>query len=283
MPTYPALDGTLLHYDLIASDSSGKCPVIVVHGGGSRHPSYLGGLAGLSDKHPLVIPHLRGVGKSPSASNVEDGAFWRQAHDIESLRAFLGIEHALIVGHSAGTTLAMAYAVQFPDYLAGLLLIGPPAGSLVKEPSDIDELIERRRSEPAFDVAIAAKNIGPDLSNDAAFNAWQQVVAPTGYASWGDKEQAHARAGYWNLAANRAYFSVDPPSDFATRLREVTVPVLVVVGSDDCATGVAPVKALTKIFPQGRIVIVDHSGHYPWIEQPIAFRQAVDPFIDTYC
>jgi pimeloyl-ACP methyl ester carboxylesterase len=283
MPTFPALDGTILHYDVIDNDAEGNCPVIVIAGGGSRHPSYLGDLAGLSSRHPLVIPHLRGVGKSPAASNVEDGSFWRQAQDIESLRVFLGIERTLIAGHSAGTRLAMAYAVQFSHRLAGLLLIGPPAAHLVDEPSDVDVLVDKHRGEPTFDAALAAQKSGPDLSDDAAFNAWQQVVAPSGYASWGAKEKAHASAGYWNLAASRAYFSMDPPNDFASRLGEVTAPVLVVAGADDCFTGVAPVKALAELFPRGRIVMVDHCGHYPWVEQPIAFRQAVDPFIDAYC
>ena len=177
----------------------------------------------------------------------------------------------------------MAYAVQYSQHLVGLVLIAPPAAYLVDEPSDADVLIAERRGDPIFDAAIAAQENGSDLRNDELFNAWQQTVAPSGYAAWGAKEQAHARAGYWNLAAMRAYFSVEVPGDFTMRMREVTAPVLVIAGAKDCFTGVAPVKELSELFPSGRLATIENCGHYPWIEQPDAFRQAVDPFIDASC
>ena len=54
-------------------------------------------------------------------------------------------------------------------------------------------------------------------------------------------------------------------------------------GAKDCFTGVAPVKALSELFSSGRLATIENCGHYPWIEQPDAFRQAVDPFIDASC
>ncbi|HUW77622.1 MAG TPA: alpha/beta hydrolase [Candidatus Nanopelagicaceae bacterium] len=286
MPKFAAVDGALLHYELINSlDNDADClsPVIVISGGGSRHPSYLGDLAGLSNRHLLAVPHLRGVGESPAANSSESGSFWKQAQDIESLREHLRLERVCIVGHSAGTRLAMAYAVQFPQRLSGLILIGPPAGYLVDEPSDINLLIETRRGEPVFDAAIAAQQTNSQPSSDEEFNARQQLVAPAGYAAWGVKEQAHARAGYWNLAASNAYFSIAPPEDFAAQLGRVTVPVLVVIGARDCFTGVAPLKALSKLFPAGKATVIDECGHYPWVEQPTAFRQVLDPLVDECC
>jgi pimeloyl-ACP methyl ester carboxylesterase len=213
-------------------------------------------------------------------ASVEVGSFWRQAEDVECLRAHLGLERVLLLGHSAGTRLAIAYAAQFPRRLVGMALITPPANYLVDEPSDADELIGRRHGEPVFDAAIAALKAGPDMDDDNAFNAWQQRTAPAGYAAWGAVEQAHADSGRWNLAASRAYFSVDPPHDLVDRVGEVTAPVLVVAGAEDCLTGLAPVTALAKLFPAGRAVVIERCGHYPWVEQPAAFRQATDAFLE---
>jgi pimeloyl-ACP methyl ester carboxylesterase len=162
-----------------------------------------------------------------------------------------------------------------------MVLVTPPAGYLVNVPSDADELIDKRRGEPAFDAALAAWAAGPDAGDDVAFNAWQPRVAPLGYAAWGVTEQAHAAIGRFSFAANRAYFSVDPPQDLAARLGEVTAPVLVVGGAQDCTTGVAPVIALAKLFPAGEAVIIERCGHHPWVEQPAAFRQAVDQFLSA--
>ncbi|MGC4750213.1 alpha/beta fold hydrolase [Micromonospora sp. DT201] len=141
-------------------------------------------------------------------------------------------------------------------------------------------LIARRRGESAFDAAVAASEAGPDLSNDEVFNAWHQRVAPMGYAAWGPAEQAHAMVGRWGLAAVKAYFSVEPPGDLAARIGALAAPVLVIAGADDCLTGLAPVKALATRFPAGRVEVIARCGHYPWLEQPGVFRQAIDAFLD---
>ncbi|PRY47438.1 TAP-like protein [Geodermatophilus tzadiensis] len=56
-------------------------------------------------------------------------------------------------------------------------------------------------------------------------------------------------------------------------------PVLVVAGAQDAVTGLAPVQAVAGVFPHGRSVVVEDCGHFPWVEQPAAFRAAVDPFL----
>lgn len=282
MPTFLGSDGAQLHYDDLHSGDSEGLLLIALAGGAARHPSYLGDLAALSERQHLIVPHLRGVGRSPLPDTVEVASFWRQAEDIERLRVHLGLEQVLLLGHSAGTRLAISYAAQFPGRVAGMVLLTPPAGYLVDVPSDADELIDSRRGEPAFDAALAAWTAGPDADDDAAFNAWQPQVAPLGYAAWGAAEQAHAAVGRYSFAANRAYFSADPPQDLAARLGEVTAPVLVVGGADDCITGIAPVLALATLFPAGESVMIERCGHYPWVEQPAAFRQAVDRFLLRY-
>ncbi|HEX8347612.1 MAG TPA: alpha/beta hydrolase, partial [Actinoplanes sp.] len=164
---------------------------------------------------------------------------------------------------------------------AGMVLVTPPAGYLVDEPPDTPQIIDRRRGEPAVDVAITAWEAGPESTDDAGFNAWYQQVAPLGYAAWGERERAHASSAHLGYAANRAYFSVDPPPDLATRLGAVTAPVLVVAGAQDCSAGVAPVLALGRLFPAGRAVVIERCGHHPWVEQPLEFRRTVDAFLRT--
>jgi len=281
VPNYAGFDGASLHYDQTDPvGGRGLPPVIVLAGGAARHPSYLGDLAGLGDRCRLIIPHLRGVGRSPAPYPAEAGSFWRQAEDIERLRNHLGLDRILLVGHSAGTRLAVAYAAQFGHRLAGMILLTPPAAYLTDTPSDAAELITRRRGQPTFDAAVAAFEAGPDLSDDDAFNAWQQRTAPLGYAVWGPIEQAHAQTGRWNLDAVRAYFSVEPPKDLAARLCTLTAPVLVIAGAEDCLTGLAPVMAFATRFPAGRVEVIERCGHYPWLEQPAALRRAVDAYLD---
>lgn len=279
MPTYVADDGISLHYDV---SGEGR-PLVVLHGGAALHPEYLGDLAGLGGR--LVMPHLRGVGESPMPADPETGSFWRQAADIEALRRELGLAELVLAGHSAGTRLAIAYAAQFPDRLAGLLLITPPSAYLVDVPSDADTLIDERRGDPVFDAAMAARTAGPDLSgeddlsSEDTFNEWQVASAPVGYAAWTPLEQAHSRVGRYHLPAARAYFSVDPPADLPARLGAVRAPVRVLAGAKDCTTGLAQVLALSRLFPAGDAVVLDDCGHFPWVERPALFRRAAEQFL----
>lgn len=277
MPAYNGTDGAALHYDLIGRDSSP--PLIVLAGGAGAHPDYLGNLAGLNDQHRLVLVHLRGVGHSKDVDVETMGSRWRQAADIDRLRGHLDLDRCALVAHSAGTRLAIAYAAQFPDRVKALILITPPAADLVDVPSDVPPLAADRMTELPFSTAMAAFHAGPDTSNDETFNAWQQAAAPIGYAKWDETTQLHARSIRYSMAAARAFLSGDTPPDLLDRLRAVLAPTLVIAGAQDTIAGVAPVVAIADLFPDGHAAVIEECGHFPWVEQPISFRQAIDPFL----
>lgn len=190
-----------------------------------------------------------------------------------------GLDRCAVVAHSAGTRLAIAYAARFPNRLAALLLINPPASYLVDVPSDASALAAARMAEPPFAAAMSAFGAGPEPGGDEAFNAWQQVIAPLCHARWTDTEQAHARCGRYSLAANLAFMNGASPADLVPRLREVLAPTLVIAGAQDTIAGVGPVVAVADLFLNGRAIVIEHCGHTPWVEQPASFRAAVGPFL----
>jgi pimeloyl-ACP methyl ester carboxylesterase len=278
VPVYKGENGALLHYDVLGANSAP--PLIVLAGGAARHPEYLGDLAGLSGRRRLLVPHLRGVGRSAGADINGIGSWWRQAADVDRLRASLGLDRCAVVAHSAGTRLAIACAAQFPDRLSGLALITPPASWLVDVPSDVPVLRAARMAEPAFAAAVSADDAGPDTSSDETFNAWQQAIGPLCYATWDQAAREHSRVGWYSLAAARAFLSDGPPPGLAGRLRQVRAPVLVIAGAQDAIAGSGPVAAVAGLFPHGRAAVIDGCGHMPWTEQPAAFRKVLDPFLD---
>jgi pimeloyl-ACP methyl ester carboxylesterase len=278
MPVYHGVDGAALHYDVLGEPS--MPPLIVLAGGAAAHPRYLGDLAGLSGQHQLIVPHLRGVGRSRLAPLGERGSRWHQAEDMDLLRAHLDLDRCAVVAHSAGTRLAIAHATSFPGHLAALVLIAPPTAYLVDVPSRPAALEAARMTEPAFAAAVSAFEAGPDTSGDETFNEWQRAIAPRSYAQWNETAQTHARSMWYFMNAARAFMSGDAPADLAHRVRGLKAPTLVIAGAQDATLHVAAVAALTDRFPAGRLAVIDDCGHFPWIEQPARFREAVDPFLD---
>lgn len=271
MPQYTGADGTELHYDSVGAG----WPVIVIGGGAPRGPEYLGTLAGLDQSFRLLIPHLRGVGRSP-ATTTAAGSWWHESDDIECLREVLGLERVVLLAHSSGTRLALSYAAQHADRVAALVLVTPPAGYLVDVPSDTPA-IAARRTEPEFAAGFARLT---DVSETQHEFEWIADTAPAGYARWGEREREHAGVGASSLAVNRTHFSIPAPADLADRLRAVTAPVLVIAGAEDALTGVDQAVALAEIFDRGSTVSLPQCGHYPWVEQPEIFVEAVRPFIE---
>ncbi len=274
MPVYRGADGAVLHADVLGRPDGPT--LLVLAGGAAAHPRYLGDLAGLGERYRLVVPHLRGVGRSAEAPLASR---WAQADDVDRLRASLGLDRCAVVAHSAGTRLAVGFAARFPERLGALVLVTPPAEYLVEVPSDVPTLVAGRAGEPEVAAALEALEAGPDLTDDGAFTAWRLRTAPLGYARWDATTRAHAQGMRYALAAARVFMAGETPADLHRRLRAVEAPALVVAGAQDASAGVAPVLAVAGLFRHGEGAVVEGSGHFPWLESPAAFRAVVDPFL----
>lgn len=119
-------------------------PVIVLHGGwGAEHSYLLDAFHGLDSQYRLIFYDQRGSLRSPCPDSLI--SVQRHVSDLEGLRAELGLERALIVGHSMGTFLAMSYLQEHPDRVDGLVLLG---ALIPSTPHDDEEvaLYRRRRA-----------------------------------------------------------------------------------------------------------------------------------------
>jgi pimeloyl-ACP methyl ester carboxylesterase len=82
----------------------------------------------------------------------------------------------------------------------------------------------------------------------------------------------------------RAGAGYPPGPDYdveATResLRAIDVPVLIVTAEHDALTGVQVADRFTEILPRAEVRMIPGAGHFPWVDQPEAFRTAVDTFL----
>lgn len=283
MPSFTSHDGTRLHVDLIGDAS--LPPLVVLAGGPARHPEYLGDLGGLSSRRRLVVLHQRGVGESESGPDTEAGAAaatWPGlAEDVEALRLWLELDRIELLGHSAGTRVAIAYAAAHPEHVERLCLVTPPATWLVDTDDDSAGIISKHAGEdwyPDFLDAVPGIMSAPD---SATGNQFFPRLAPAAWAVWNDAAKAHERLGAWHPVAQDAFVrTIDDEAVYELRdaLKAVTAQVLVVAGAEDGLTGLAPVVALAERFPYGQAVVLDDCGHYPWIEQPRSFSAALTPF-----
>lgn len=248
-------------------------PAVVLPGGACRGPEYLGDLAGLGSIRPLVVLHPRGTARTGGLSR----GWWTDAEDVVAVIDALGLATADLLAHSAGTRLALATAARFPERVRTMALVTPPARWLTGTAYDGDDLVVDRE-DPVVAEAIRSLYEDGEGDSEEEYRATFLRQAPASYARWTPVEQEHAQVGAVSLAADAAWFQ-DIPDDVSARILAAEMPPTLVVGGDrDLLTGVGPVLDYAAALG-AEITMIEGCGHYPWVEQPSAFRRALEGWL----
>jgi pimeloyl-ACP methyl ester carboxylesterase len=277
MPRFTSYDGTALAYSTVGQGA----PVVCVPGGPGRAVAYLEDLAGLSELRTLVLLDPRATGHSEVPADPATLRFDRMADDLEALRLHLELERLDVLAHSAGTMIAQGWAAQHPSSVGSLVLVTPPGHLQGGDREDTAAIRATFADEPWYAEAVAAREAMEDAPPSQRAGL-ERMTRAFGYGRWDERAQAHA-AGSDTQNSKRALLGfagddLDGESLLA-KLRDVTAPVLVVGGTRDAITGLDAVQRVAASFPHATVAWVEGAGHYPWVDQPQAFRAAVDPFL----
>lgn len=279
MSSFPSYDGTVLSYTVV-----GQGPLLAcLPGGPGRAVAYLEDLAGLSTVRSLVLLDPRATGHSEVPADPSTLRFDRQARDLEALREHLGLAALDVLAHSAGTLVVQAWASQCPDRVGRLVLVTPSGRLQGSEREDVPMIRELFSDQPWYAEALEAAQALPDAPPSQR-SGLERATRPFMYGRWDDRTQAHAATAD-SQSSKRALLGFGQGLEdldvdaLVEGLREVTAPVLVVGGERDALTGLESVLAVAGAFPTARHAVVPGAGHFPWVDEPAAFRAVVDPFL----
>ncbi len=282
MTRFPSYDGTVLSYAVAGEVRHGP-PLVCLPGGPGRAVAYLEDLAGLSTVRSLVLLDPRASGHSEVPADPSTLRFDRQARDLEALREYLGLVTLDVLAHSAATLVAQGWASQHPDRVGRLVLVTPSGRLQGSEREDVPMIRQLFSDEPWYAEALEAAQALPDVPPSQR-SGLERATRPFMYGRWDDRTQAHAATAD-SHSSKRALLGFgqgleDLDVDALVKgLRAVTAPVLVVGGERDALTGLESVLAVAGAFPTAQHVVVPGAGHFPWVDEPVAFRAAVDPFL----
>jgi pimeloyl-ACP methyl ester carboxylesterase len=260
-------------------------PLVCLPGGPARASAYLEDLAGLTAHRTLLRVDLRGTGLSPLPEDRGSLAFHRLADDIEDLRVERGLETMDLLAHSAGCFVALAYAAAHPERLSRLVLVTPSARPFGQVEDDIATIRAGRSDEPWYAEAAAIEE-ELKFAPERMRHRMDPALRVFGYARWDDRAQAHAASTDSQMSMRAmAAFAPSPEAgaslDLVNRLREVTAPVLILVGHLDGVTGVKAGHLVAEMLPNARVVELPESAHYPWVDSPEPFRETVVSFLEA--
>jgi proline iminopeptidase len=261
-----AVNGTEIHYEV---DGDGH-PCLVLHGGlGHDHTLYRKTLGPLSPPLQLVYLDHRGNGRS-GRPPLDTLTMAQLADDAVALADHLGIDRFLVLGHSYGGFIAQELAIRHPDRVDGVVLVTTTAGQLGTGESE-DDTEPGPPMPPDFAAAMAT----PPTSDEEYAAGTARLLRHYLHQAEVDEVLALEHDTVWSAAAMMRGFQVLSTWSAIDRLPQVRCPVLLVAGRHDVVTSFPQASRIARHLPDAEVVVLEHSAHYPWLDEPDAFFAAV--------
>ena len=204
--------------------------------------------------------------------------------DLDELRAHLGLERMLLLGHSHGGVVAAAYAAAHPDRVERLVLASTLARFAAEQEAVMEAAMDAKAAEPWYADARAAleDEQAGRFETDAELGELAIREFPFYFARYGDAEQAYLETlrGEVPVADALLLFNdeVFNTFDLRSELPAITARTLVITGEDDFITG--PVCAADfAVVPGQRTVVLPGCGHFIFVEARDRFREEVTAFL----
>ncbi|MFF3372434.1 alpha/beta fold hydrolase [Streptomyces sp. NPDC002680] len=278
---FSAYDGTELACRVLGEELEGP-PLVCLPGGPMQDSVYLGDLGGLSAHRRLIMLDLRGTGRSAVPQDPASYRCDRLVDDVEALREHLGLDRLDLLGHSAGTNLALLYAARHPERVGRLALITPSVLALgITIAGNVRVTTARlRRYEPWFPEAFAALEALVAGQPDADTF---QTIAPFWYGRWDEAARTHRAAEdrQRNDEAAAVFASEGAFDPAATRaaLARLASPVLVLAGEVDLNSPPPAMTEIPDLFPHAELVVQPGAGHFPWLDDAKQFTATTEAFL----
>lgn len=198
-----------------------------------------------------------------------------QVELVRGLLDHFSLDQAILVGNSAGGTLAMQAALALPERVSGLILAAPAVYSGGGTPAWVRPLLETpqlRRLGPLVSRQFLAR------SSELIGLAWDDPtrITPEILALY----QKPLQVENWDRALWE-FTLASRPANLVERLDQFTLPVLVITGDNDRVVPTAESIRLSEELPNVQLVVIDNTGHVPQEEKPDLFVEAVKDFLAT--
>ncbi len=234
-------------------------PVVFLHGFPFDHTIWEPLVPLMSDKARLILPDLRGLGRSPTP----DGIYSMRllAEDVLSLMDTLKIERAILVGHSMGGYASLAFAQAYPARLAGLGLVCTQARA--DSPERRQSRYQTAEEIGRKGVKVVAEDMAPKLTKNP------ELVKPLQKLIMQNKPKG--------VIACLKGMAERP--DALGWLSAISAPAVVLAGEADGLVSLERAQTMVQLLGKAWFVKLPGVGHMPMLEAPQATADALNQLI----
>ena len=264
----------LVSVDLHCTQEGEGLPLIVHHGGPGLDQTVIAPhLSPLAQHMQLTCYDHRGSGRSASPQGPDPYKIDRFVGDLDALARTMDVRPFALLGHSFGGIVALHFALAHPELLTHLILVCTPASHDFVQ--DVEDALPGHLEQEALAELSSLQDSKP---SDYVMRRSLELLAPIYF---------HDPARVSELGLDSVQFSPETQAvweslegfDLRPRLSEIQVPTLVIAGDSDLSVTPERARETADALPDGKLLMIKDSGHYPFVEQPEAFLSGVLQFL----
>jgi pimeloyl-ACP methyl ester carboxylesterase len=268
---FAEINGVRMHYDVRGAGDV----LVLIHSGISDLRLWDDQMGVIAASRRVIRYDVRGYGQTPHPPGV-----FSHHDDLRALLDHLDVSQAAVLGCSIGGAIAIDFTLAYPDRVSALIPVASAVNGYDPEETDVAAKEER---DKLFAEADASYERG-DFQRAAHLLARVWMDGPKREPDQVDPQvRAHAvdmLLGLFELPEDEgAERPLEPPA--ASRLAEIKVPTLVVVGDSDVEKIITAADYLVGGIPGARKVVIPGVAHYPNLERPAEFNRVVLEFLET--
>lgn len=251
-------DRGVVHYE---THGRGR-PVILLHGWLESWDHWLGTMESLGRQYKTYALDFWGFGdsgKQGESFTVQD-----YIEMVDQLMGRLGIERAPIIGHSMGGTVSLGLTLDHPNRVQKVAVVGSP---IVGDGLSLFLRLSARRSLANLFYQVfplGVRFLSPFYARD--WRTWYKMFKS-------GLSRTTLESFHYSIASLRK-------TDLRPRLKEIQVLTFGVYGRVDRIVSPKQGKVLAQGAPRAEVRYFENSGHFPMLDEPQRFYQALHDFLD---
>lgn len=252
-------------FQMAYTDTGIGRPLVLIHGYPFNRTLWDEQVNVLTHSYRVIVPDLRGFGDSDASTG--PSTMNRLAQDVARLMDHLGISQAVIGGLSMGGYVVLAFYKQFPSRVRALIL----ADTRAQADTEDGKQTRAQQAEKALTEGMGgiADAMLPKLLTPETVSKRPEIVKRVRDMMLKTKPEG-AAAALQGMAERE---------DQTQLLSQITVPTLILVGSEDPITPVADSEKMHEAIRGSRLVVLDKASHVSNIEQAEEFNQELKRFL----
>jgi 3-oxoadipate enol-lactonase len=260
-----SLDGCEVSYDVSGSGP----PVVLIHGLGASS-SIWGRLRDrLASRFTVIAYDLRGSGATRETGSPRELSLTVWSDDLRALLRSLGATRPALVGHSLGSSIALKYALRWPDDVSALVLMGAD--------SELSRLGPRMQRMAELIGAVGVEEwVEKHWSANTPFSAASLARAPEILEEYRAMVLANDPDDY-----TRTCLAIASTETLTGALPAITLPALVISGSADDRTLPEAGRELAGRLGNATLVELADVGHTMPLEAPDEVGAAIAGFLTS--